>query len=324
VIASSDQFYITPSARADLVAIGEGMVELRPTPSREGLAVGFGGDASNVAVMAARLGASASLIARVGLDWSSERLLAFWSEEGINQAAVTRDADTPGALYLNDTTEPGRHTFAYWRQGSAGSRLGPEHVDAEFVCAHRLLVFTGITLAISATAREATRAALRFAKAGGTPAACILNHRPVLGGDIDELAELAAVSDIVIGSREDARLVFGEGDPRALGRRLPDVSELVLTDGPGEACALARGELFFQAPPSVRVLNAGGAGDALAGAFLASRLAGSSIAESLAVGVAASAASVGREGCALGYPAATEVSDTRRELPESRVEHPYR
>ena len=66
-----------------LGVVGEGLVELglEAEPAR-GVVLGFGGDAPNAAVMAARLGCEARLAGRVGDDALGRRLLAFWREAG--------------------------------------------------------------------------------------------------------------------------------------------------------------------------------------------------------------------------------------------------
>ena len=84
-------------------AIGEGLVELTPSASGS-LDVHFGGDAPNVAVMAARLGTRARIGGRVGTDTLGDRLLAFWERQGIETAAVRRDPHAATGLYLNEAS----------------------------------------------------------------------------------------------------------------------------------------------------------------------------------------------------------------------------
>ena len=66
--------------------------------------------------------------------------------------------------------------------------------------------------------------------------------------------------------------------------------------------------------PSVEAVDAAGAGDALAGAYLAARLRGLDPAEALRRGVAAAALSCRGFGCALSYPPAAEVEAVAAEL----------
>jgi 2-dehydro-3-deoxygluconokinase len=298
-----------------LVTIGEGLGELAFASGAGGLTLAAGGDAANIAVMAARLGAPVRLLGRVGADGFGARLVAFWREHGIDVEAVRIDPSAPTGLYLNETAEDG-HRFTYWRTGSAGSRLEPADIGPAVLDDVGLLVVTGVTLAVSRSCADAAGHAVGAARARGAWVACVLNHRPALGGDVAELAAFARASDIVLGSREDADAVFGTADPWALRRLLADgPSELVLTDGAAPAVVFEQDEAWRRPVPSVSVRNAGGAGDALAGAYLAARLRGDAPVQSLAWGVAAAAASVQREGCASAYPTARETAELLRRLP---------
>jgi sugar/nucleoside kinase (ribokinase family) len=60
-------------------------------------------------------------------------------------------------------------------------------------------------------------------------------------------------------------------------------------------------------------------GDALAGAYLASRLAGAGPREALHKGVTAASLSCPRTGCARGYPSAAEVEAAWRRLAGSQT-----
>ena len=291
-----------------LAAIGEGLAELALADGRDEPRLGFGGDAANVCVMAARLGARTRLAGRVGDDALGRRMLAFWDGHGIELGSVRPDPGAPTGLYLNETGADG-HRFVYWRRGSAGSRLEPDDVAPAFLDGAGTLVVTGVTFAVSPSCAAAARRAMTLARERGVRVACVLNHRPALGGDVDELANVARASDVAIGSREDAEAVFGTRDPTRLLALLGDgPAELVLTDGADPALVVAGGAAVAQPVPAVAVRNAAGAGDALAGAYLAARLRGDAPARSLAWGVAAATLSVQRDGCAAAYPSEHETA----------------
>jgi 2-dehydro-3-deoxygluconokinase len=285
---------------AVLAAVGEGLAELTLAPDGDTLAVAPGGDAANVLVMAARLGTPTRLGGRVGADPFGQRLTRFWEQQGIDVSMVRADSAAPTGLYLNAPAADGGHAFTYWRTASAGSRLQPTDLPAAFFASVACLVVTGVTLAVlpAATAHAVARA---------PRVACVLNHRPALGGDPAALAALARRSDIVIGARAEADALD-----------LYDTAgELVLTDGPRPATVATPDGSFAVAPPDVPVRNAAGAGDALAGAYLSARLHDRPPAGALAVGVAAAALSVQRDGCAASYPTVDETLALARTLPEA-------
>lgn len=303
-----------------LGALGEGLVELSVDRDGAAATLAFGGDAANVCVMAARMGARARIGGRVGDDAFGQALLGFWTRSGIDVDHVVRDPLAPTGLYLNESRD-GEHRFVYYRTGSAGSRLEPPDVGGQFLGGLDGLVVTGITLAISESAATAAEAACERAEQLGVESICVLNHRPTLGGDDERLARLARRCRLVIGSREDAEALFGSGEAGELAAALgPGVEEIVLSDGANGAVAIAGGRRFAQPAPAVTVVNAAGAGDALAGAYLAARLDGAAAARALAVAVAASSLSVAQDGCASSYPSAEQVAGAVGRLPAAATE----
>jgi 2-dehydro-3-deoxygluconokinase len=282
-----------------LAALGEGLVELRPGAGPDELRLGVGGDAANACVMAARLGTPARLGGRVGADAFGDRLLAFWDAAGVDVAWVARDPDAPTGLYLNEPAPTGGHRFTYWRRDSAGSRLHAGDVPDAFLDGAGMLLVTGVTLAISASAAEAARHAAERARRRGVRVAFVVNHRPALAPDPELVRAWAATADVLIASTEDAVAVPGlEGHAEG---------EVVRTAGGAPATVRWPGGEARRAVPAAEVVDAAGAGDALAGAYLAARLAGRAPPDALARGVAAASLSVGRPGCAASYPTAAEV-----------------
>lgn len=302
--------------RGALGAVGEGLIELAVgTGAEPAGTLGFGGDAANVCVMAARLGVPARLAGRVGDDALGTRLLDFWEGQGVALDWLARDGEAATGLYVNEPDGSGGHRFTYWRAGSAGSRLLPEDLDAGFFDGLGVLVVTGISLAVSASSAAAVQRAVMLARGAGAQVCCVLNHRPALGGDAGALARLAAAADILIASAEDAQAVFGTSGPAELAGLGP--AELVLTNGPEPALVVTHGEAVLQPVPSVTQRNAAGAGDALAGAYLAARLRGRAVADALGWGVAAASLSVQRNGCASSYPDRAQTEAMVRSLPAS-------
>jgi 2-dehydro-3-deoxygluconokinase len=292
-----------------LGAVGEGLVEFSLVDDRLGVELGFGGDAANVCVMAARLGATTRLAARVGDDPLGARLIAFWQRQGVDVTAVRRDRAARTGLHLNDAIGGAGDRFMCSRRGSAGSRLAPEDLSSSFFDALGILVVTGVTLAVSESSALAAARAVTLARAAGAKIACVLNHRPALGGNPLEVAHLARASDVVIASTEDTRVVFGATEPSDVAAALQGgPEEVVLTDGPRPALVRTRDITTRQPVPRVAVCDAAGAGDALAGAYLGARLRGIRPDVSLRWGVAAATLSVGARGLAASYPSLRRTS----------------
>lgn len=295
-----------------LGAIGEGLAELSVDRDGYEVALGAGGDVANVCVMAARLGVAARLAGRVGDDALGVRLEHFWEQAGIDVWFLRRDRKAPTGLYVNEAAPDRSHRFTYWRAGSAGSRLQPSDLDDAFFDDLGVLVVSGVTLAVSSSSAAAAADGVARAARHGAQVCCVLNHRPALGGDVRRLAELASAADIVIGSAEDAAAVFGDFDREALGALGP--REIVISDRDQPVWAMIGGEELVAPVPQVAVRNAAGAGDALAGAYLAARLEGREPATALAWGIAAASLSVQRDGCATSYPTGDETRAEAKRL----------
>jgi 2-dehydro-3-deoxygluconokinase len=284
-----------------IAAIGEGLFEIGL--DGEGLRRGYGGDAPNAAVMAALAGASARIGGRVGADALGRQLLAFWSSRGVDARHVVVDTAAPTGIYVCETS-PAGHRYDYHRTGSAGSRLRTEDVTSELLDGVGIVHLTGITLSISATAAEAGRAAMDRARAAGALVSFAVNYRPKLAPDTDALLDAARAADVVFVSHDEAELLVGEREPERIADAIfgSTRTELVVTSASRGAAVIAEGAWTSVPAPTVTVVDAGGAGDALAGCYLAERSRGRAAADALRVAVKAASLSCTRPGCAASYP----------------------
>jgi 2-dehydro-3-deoxygluconokinase len=290
----------------ELGAVGEGLFEIGLDKGDTGpLRRGYGGDVANVCVMAARAGIGARLAARVGADALGRALLAFWGAEGVDVGHVQIEAGAPTGIYVNERTPGNAHRFDYHRRGSAGSLLAPEDIAPAFISGLTVLHTSGISLAVVGAA---TAAAAERARAAGALISFAVNHRPNLDGDPEAILAAARGADVVFISAEEAELLLEtsaiEEVRAALGH---DPSELVVTLGANGAAIAAGSEVLTIRAPAVDAVDAAGAGDALAGAYLAARIRGLDPEPALRRGVAAAALSCRAFGCALSYPAGAEI-----------------
>jgi 2-dehydro-3-deoxygluconokinase len=291
-----------------LGVVGEGLVELalEPPPADDVL-LGFGGDAPNAAVMASLLGCPARIAGRVGADALGRRLLEFWRRAGMDVGDAVADPDAPTGVYVNERGADGLNRFDYHRRDSAGSRLTPLDVTDRFLTGLGTLHVTGVTLAVSESSRTAAVSAVERAADAGTRVSLAVNHRPALAGDPAEIANLAERADVVFVSADEAPAVFGTAEPRLLAALLPGVAELVVTQGDAGCVLHAGGTELTRPSLDVELVDTAGAGDALAGAYLAARLAGAGPERALEIGVAAGGLSCRARGCARSYPSRAEL-----------------
>ncbi|MCD2443417.1 sugar kinase [Agromyces sp. SYSU K20354] len=301
-----------------VLTIGEGLGVLRTRGigtlalERE-LTVGTGGAEGNVAIGLARLGVPVTWLGRVGDDGLGERVARELRAEGVSVIAPV-DPGAPTGLLLKETPSAGRSVVTYHRSGSAGSRLSPDDLTPVDFHAFSLLHVTGITPALSASARACVDLAIDRAREAGTAVSFDVNHRSRLwsaGAAVDVYREIARRSDIVFAGADEAALLTGLPDDYApaLARSIAALgpAEVVVKLGEGGALALLDGRMSSRAAIPTAVVDTVGAGDAFVAGYLAERLRGVPVEARLELGVRTGAAACAHPGDWEGFP-------TRRDL----------
>jgi 2-dehydro-3-deoxygluconokinase len=202
----------------DLLTLGEAMVSLRSTgPLAAGgsLTMHLAGAESNVAVGVARLGHRSAWVGRVGTDEFGEYVLRQLRAEGVGVDGVTRDPDRPTGLMFLERRTADLTRAQYHRAGSAGSALRVDDLRATLAAGARLLHLTGITPALSDSARAATGWAAETAANSGIPVCLDVNYRARLWSRDTAravLTPLAGHVSIVVASADELDLL---GEPGA-------------------------------------------------------------------------------------------------------------
>ena len=169
---------MTDHSPIDIVSLGEAMVEFNQTGEggQRQYLQGFGGDTSNFAIAAARQGARVAYASALGADPHGQMLRELWDAEGVDHASVLVDAQAPTGIYFVTHDAQGHH-FNFLRRGSAASRMGAAQVPRARIAQARVLHLSGISLAISASARDACQAAITAAHAAGVKVSFDTNLR---------------------------------------------------------------------------------------------------------------------------------------------------
>ena len=288
------------SDHPEIIALGEPMAEFAAeTPGGLGAARvfrrGYGGDTANFAVAAARMGGRCGYVTRIGDDEFGRAFLALWDQEGVDRSRVVVEREGRTAVYFIARREDGGHDFTYYRAHSPASRLRPEDLDRAYLAGARVLHTSGITQAISEGARATVEAALEIAASARVAVSYDVNVRPRLWSV--EAARAAAErtfgrAHLVFVSTEDAGHLYPGADGEDVARRILDRGPraVVLKRGAAGCTVLAAGAAPVRLPGrAVEAVDTTGAGDAFAGAFVASWIAGSSFAEAAVLANAAGA-----------------------------------
>jgi 2-dehydro-3-deoxygluconokinase len=288
----------------DLVCLGEAMVEFNQ--SRDDATQwrsGFGGDTSNCAIAAARIGARSGYITQLGDDVFGQQLLNLWRDERVDTRGVrvTPGGDT-GVYFV--AHGPQGHAFTYRRAGSAASRMAAGDPDfapcLQQVERARTLHVSGISQAISDSARTTVFAAIERARQHGVRVSYDLNFRPRLWRVETArpvVERTVAACDIFLPSVDEVALLAGTRTPEqvlawAHGLGAPTV---LLKLG-AEGCWVSqRGGALTKLPPHrVSPVDATGAGDCFAGCLLARLAAGDDLVDAArAANVAAALSTLG-------------------------------
>jgi 2-dehydro-3-deoxygluconokinase len=311
-----------------VVTLGETMLLL--TGATDGalddldaMSVDTGGAESNTAIGLVRAGRPTVWVGRIGDDPAGSRVRRDIAGAGVETIAIV-DPALPTGLMLKEHLPDGRTRVSYHRRGSAASALCPEDLPDGLVERAALLHITGITLAISPTARATVFAAIDRAERAGVPVSFDVNHRPKLidADDArDVYRQVARRSSIVFAGDDEARLLLGlphdeqtaTGAPTdadadlaialadhmreaALGGGTAHTGTAVVKLGSRGAVAATPAAVFRRAATPVAVVDPVGAGDAFVAAYLATVLDGGDTATALDRGADAGARACTHEG----------------------------
>jgi 2-dehydro-3-deoxygluconokinase len=301
-----------------LLALGETMALLTTAGvgrlrHATALTLGVAGAESNVAIGARRLGCPAAWVGRVGDDDLGELVVASLRAEDVDVAGVVRDPGAPTSLMLKERRTADIVRVRYYRRGGPGSRLEPGDLDPDQVASAGLLHLTGITPALSDSARATVEHALELARAAGVPVSFDLNYRSTLWPPDRAAAvcrDLAARADLVFAGDDEAELLGLTGDPAELARGLAGLGagHAVVKLGERGAVAAVDGRVHAVDPVPVRAVDPVGAGDAFVAGYLAETLAGRPVPERLAAAAACGAFAVTVPGDWEGLPSRDELA----------------
>ena len=253
-----------------------------------------GGAVATALTAAARLGAKARLLCRLGDDETGDRILKGFSDYGVDTSLVTR---VPG----------GRSSTSYVMVNpETGSRTKFPYRDAlpslEFGEAERRAIKDADILHLDGTRYENALAAARIAREAGTVVSldgCSRQADNALNRQLAALADILIMNAVYpfrvseLADREAAlRFMAGLGSPRVL----------MMTAGADGVYAIDGGQVVHFPAFKVRAVDTTGAGDVFHGAFLTRWAETEDLWESVRFAQAASALKCMKPGGRAGIP----------------------
>jgi 2-dehydro-3-deoxygluconokinase len=268
------------STSPDIVSLGEPLIEFNRPKEGNGFTwlQGFGGDSQNVAIAAARQGATAGYLTSLGQDWMGDAFLELWKSEGVDSSHVARHETAPTGVSFVTHTAAG-HKFDYLRKNSAASLMTPETLARDYIAGAKVFHVSAIGQAISETARATCDAAITAARDSGVKVSYDTNLRLRLW-DIDTARRTVdatiARCDIALPSLDDSQQLTGlKAADDIANHYLKLGAPVVALKMAHEGCLIATRDKRLRLPPHrVTLVDATGAGDTFDGAFLSRLLAG--------------------------------------------------
>ncbi len=267
-----------------------------PTPGETVLGTthvtGPGGKGANQAVASAKLGASVTIVGKVGGDAEGREMRRALTAAGVDDSAVGVDDDAPTGLAVITVDTEGQNAIVV----SPGAHLG---VDPEWVERfHTLVEGAAVCLAQLEVPVEAVLAAARI-----TRGAFVLNAAPAR--DLPD--ELWKLIDVLVVNRSELEQLTGSADPLGIGE-IDGPRSVIVTLGADGVVFSQDGAIYRCPAPQVEVVDTTGAGDAFCGALAAALARGDSLSESVRRAVAVGSGATTGQG-AQAMPPESELDE---------------
>lgn len=235
--------------------------------------VRIAGAETNYGIGLSRLGVAVRWISKVGEDPWGEMIVDTLRAEGIDLGYVQKERKAATGLFFK-WRRAGKSYVVYYRNGSAASLLGPGNVPDDALEGVVHVHLTGITMAISETARELVLDLAQRASQRGITVSFDPNYRPALWTSpkaaLDAQLPVLSFVDWYLCGFEEGHLLFGIDGEQQLEDLVRDAGVRNLAVRVGERGALVRdgGRLVTVPPVKLEtVLDEVGAGDGFAAGF---------------------------------------------------------
>ena len=301
----------------DLITMGRVGVDLYPEQIGVPLAdvrtfaKSLGGSATNVAVAAARLGAHAAVITKVGDDPFGPYVRSALRGFGVDDAFVGTHPTLRTPVVFCEIFPPDDFPLLFYREPTAPDMtLAVDELDVEAIRDARAFWTTGTGLSAEPS-RSATLAALGARERGIT--VHDLDHRRMFWDDESEAGRWAraalAHATVAVGNRDEVAVATGTRDPEEAAEALLGlgVELAIVKRGPEGVLARTREQRVEVPPVPVDVVNGLGAGDAFGGALVHGLLHDWPLERTIRLANAAGAYVAGQLACADAMPTISDL-----------------
>ena len=285
----------------DLVTFGETMLRLSPPAgdrleTATSLEFRTAGAESNVAIAAARLGASSVWLSKLPDSPLGRRVTNEVRQHSVEPRIEWDDEARQGAYYIEHGATPRPTTVIYDRADAAITTAHPTDQYRASIQEASVFYTSGITPALSGTLEETTKELLATAQEAETTTVFDLNYRSKLWSPAaarETYESLFEAIDILVAAERDIHNVLDrEGSAEELAADLAtdfEFETVIVTRGDEGALAVQEGAIYEQPAFETETVDAIGTGDAFVGGYLARQIAGDSVPEALSYAAATAA-----------------------------------
>lgn len=304
----------------EALTVGRVGVDLYPEQSGVPLAAvstfakSLGGTATNVAVAAARLGRSTSVLTKVGPDGFGEYVRQALREFGVSPEHVGTSAGLQTPVVFCSLDPPADPPLLFYRSPIAPDlTITEKDVPWDVVESVPLLWVTGT--GVSVEPARGTQRKMLERRGRRSHTVLDLDFRPMFWPDTEtaheEIGWMLDHVTVAVGNRTEAEVAVGTADPdEAASRMLARGVELAVIKKGAEGVLVATAEGRWTVPPQrVEVVCGLGAGDGFGGALIHGLLSGWDPVRIATYANAAGALVASRLACADAMPTADEIEE---------------
>jgi 2-dehydro-3-deoxygluconokinase len=290
----------------DVVTLGETMLRFTPPALRRleqtlEFELHVGGSESNTAVGLSRLGLKVAWLSRLTDNGLGHIIARTIASHGVDTSKVVwTPEDRVGLYFLEEGKAPRGSQVIYDRKDSAVSKMQPSDLPVDLFEQNNAKLFhtTGITLAISQSARATATRVLELAKNAGWRVSFDVNYRAKLWTSKEARAgcePFMQQADIIFIPLRDAKIIFELGEDsspesvlKMLSKHYPNAT-IAMTMSARGAMAFVNGKIYQQDAFKAEEVGRLGGGDAFSAGFLYGYLTFNDIALALRWGAAVAA-----------------------------------
>jgi fructokinase len=261
----------------DVVALGELLIDFTPAGNtKEGLPLfeqNPGGAPANVLVALSKLGRKCAFLGMVGNDQFGTFLRDTLVGHNLDVTGLRFSATVGTTLAFVHLLANGERSFSFYRNPGADMMLRPEDLDYDLIKNAKVFHFGSISMT-DEPSRNATLAAVKFAKEKGLLVSFDPNYRPLLwksqSAAQDAIRSGMAFADLLKISQEELELITGCADVAegAALLREQGIGVVLVTLGAAGCFYCYPGGTGHLDTYQLKTVDTTGAGDAFLGGIL--------------------------------------------------------